>query len=336
MDTEKYEDTVRKEKQDGVRQNRISRYCDLVYYTSGINPELTLAMRVLKPEKPGYIKVGTHGWHMSIPDFQQSETPLSDYLEIDVDMRGRAYSDGKPDCNGWELYDVIDAVNYAKKHYAQYIIDPEIIFFEAGSGGGGNAYAIAGKFPDFFSHIVAQCGISDYALWYRDDAVGEFRDELDIWIGSPEHQEAYASRSGLASVQNLCAPMAIVHGETDERVPCIHARLFVAKAKQLGKGDLVTYMEMPGVGTQEHFGNATPEQMAAMADFCETQRRSHIAPVEIPRRGMMKICGYLFTKHFSVVLKDLDRVAELTYDLDADAFTVTGVQEGEYTLKVGG
>lgn len=43
------------------------------------------------------------------------------------------------------------------------------------------------------------CGITDYAVWYEQDEIGEFRDELDIWIGcSPDDDAmAYRSRSGL-------------------------------------------------------------------------------------------------------------------------------------------
>lgn len=329
---EKYEDRVRKEKSEDKKLNRYSRYCDFIYYKSTRSPELTLAMRVLKPEKPSYIKAGTHGWHMTIPDFKEYDAPQSDYLQIDVDMRGRSFSDGKPDCNGWELFDVIDAIEYVKVHYSDFILDPEVVFFEAGSGGGGNAYAIAGKFPDYFAHIVAQCGISDYAMWYENDAIGEFRDEMDVWIGDFKNKEAYASRSGLTSVQNLTSPIAMVHGETDVRVPSEHARRFAAEANKLGKGDLVTYMELPGVGTRDHWGNITPEGMQALLDFCEDERRKHMKPVHIPRSGKMTVCGYIFTKEFSVVLDSIDRVATLNYDLDTDFFQMEGLSESEYTL----
>ena len=329
---EKYEDRIRKEKSSRKKQDRHSRYCDFIYYPSTRNPELTLAMRVLKPEKPSYIKAGTHGWHMTIGDFKEYPEAQSAYLQIDVDMRGRSFSDGKPDCNGWELYDVIDAIEFAKKQYADYILDPEVVFFEAGSGGGGNAYAIAGKFPDYFSHIVAQCGISDYAMWYENDLIGEFRDEMDIWIGDFQNKEAYASRSGLTTVENLTSPIAIVHGETDVRVPSLHARRFVARAKELGKGELVTYMELPGVGTRDHWGNITPEGMEKLLGFCESERQKHQTPVCIPRKGELVVCGYVFTKEFSLVLDSIDRVAKLVYDLDENLFRVEGMAEGDYIL----
>lgn len=155
-----------------------------MYYESSITPNLKLAMRVIKPEKPSYIIAQTHGWHMSMPEFCEMNEPSGEYLRLQIDMRGRAFSDGAADCNGLELYDIIDACEYAKKHYSKYIIDPEVVYFEAGSGGGGNCYAVISKFPDYFAAATAMCGISDYGMWYDNDRTGEFRDEMDIWIAS--------------------------------------------------------------------------------------------------------------------------------------------------------
>ena len=107
---ELFEDAIREDKiLNSDRVNKSSPYADFIYYASSRNPELTLAMRVLKPQKPSYILARTHGWHMSIPPFEPRNEPDESisYLTIDVDMRGRAFSDGNADCNGWELYDIL-------------------------------------------------------------------------------------------------------------------------------------------------------------------------------------------------------------------------------------
>ncbi|WP_171687807.1 alpha/beta hydrolase family protein [Paenibacillus germinis] len=337
MTYEQYEDRVRLQKQSGEQRiNRYSPYCDLIYYPSSIQPELSLAMRILKPQRPSRICVTTHGWHMSIPSFTYMDTPHheGDYLMVEVDMRGRAFSDGEPDCNGWELLDVIDAVNYVRKHYADCIIDPEIIYFEGGSGGGGNAYAIIGKFPDFFAAATAMCGITDYTVWYEQDEIGEFRDELDVWIGFPPHTNpiAYQSRSGLALIGNVLTPLFIAHGETDVRVPVEHARMYMEKAKELGLSERVRYMELEGVGTREHWGNSTEKQMQLMRERSEYNRNKHQVPIEIPSSGVFTVAGYLITKEFSVILDSLDKVAIVTYDLKQNEFKVTGEQLEGYTI----
>ncbi len=330
---ERFEDRVRKEKVDGKKENKYSRYCDLIYYKSSVNPELTLAMRVLKPEKPSYIVATTHGWHMSISDFKKYEKAESDFLVVEVDMRGRAFSEGSPDCSGWELYDVIDAVEYVKENYQEYLIDTSTVYFEAGSGGGGNAYAIAGKFPDYFTAIVSMCGMSDYLVWYQNDKVGEFRDELDIWIGNPENEEAYHSRSGIRTVGNLCAPMAIIHGRNDIRVPVYHARNYIEAAKKCGKDGMIEYWEVPDVGGEDHWTHGTPEFFKKLDAYRHDYICAHKEPVAIPQKGEMTVGGYLFTKAFSVVLDSIDRVATVQYDLAKGEIVVTGVPEGSYKIQ---
>jgi predicted peptidase len=251
-------------------------------------------------------------------------------------MRGRAFSDGHADCNGWELLDVIDAVNYAREHYRDYMIDPEIVYFEAGSGGGGNAMAIVNKFPDFFAAATALCGISDYALWYLNDTIGEFRDEMDVWIGFPPSANlmAYRARSGLHLLQNLHIPLFISHGETDIRVPAIHSRLYVEEAGRLGKGGLIRYFELPGVGTRDHWGNATKEQLAEIARQSEENRQTNRKPITLAQQGQLLVGGYVYTKSFSVVLDSSDKVAVLDYDLDLGEFRITCDVKCGYTITV--
>lgn len=333
-----YEDLKRTEKTSKMLTSLYSPYCDFILYPSSRDPSITLAMRVLKPAQPGYIQAGTHGWHMSIDDFEHMEQPSEgiEYLTLQVDMRGRAYSTGNPDCNGWELYDVIDAVNYAREHYSEFILDPEVVYFESGSGGGGNAFALAGKFPDFFAAVNALYGISDYALWYENDSVGEFRDELDVWVGSPPEADrmAYDARSGITTVGNLLTPLFAAHGETDVRVPSEHSRLFIKKVEELGKKDLVSYYEMEGVGTRSHLGNITQEQHARMNALASENLAAHRNPVQLPRKGVLVVAGYLFTKAFSVVLDSIDKVAHLNYDLEKKSFTLDCAVPCGFTLQL--
>jgi len=334
QELEKFEDSVRLEKVLSERENQYSPYCDLIYYPSSRDPDLTLAMRIRKPAKPSYIVVDTHGWHMSIPKFKPQDTPQTEYLSIDVDMRGRAFSDGKADCNGWELFDIIDACEYVKKHYREYLIDPDVVYYEGGSGGGGNGYAVLAKFPDYFAAATVMCGPSDYALWYDHDPIGEFRDEMDVWIAprgeKKAFDEAYASRSGLHGVQNLQTPLLIVHGNTDERVPVEQARVYMDEVRRLGKESLVRYWEMENVGTRQHWGNATEEMLRHMEELSEENRRAHRVPLQIPKKGKMAVLGYLVTKDFSVFCESIDRVGEIEYDLAREEFRFTG--SGAYTV----
>ncbi len=326
-----YEDNVRKAKQK-FKCEHFSRYCDFIYYTSSLDNSLRLAARILKPEKPSYILATTHGWHMSIPEFREYNSAQSDYLRVEVDMRGRAFSDGQPDCNGYELFDIIDAIEYVKKNYAEFIIDPETVFFEAGSGGGGNALAIACKFPDYFSHITALCGISDYEKWYIDDEVGEFRDELCVWVGDISNKEAYATRSGAKLTKNLTAPLAIVHGGKDIRVPISHAKEFISEARKNGKGKLINFLELSTVGGWSHWENITEAEINKRDTFIIKDRNTRKTLPKILQKGELTVGGYLVTRHFSVFLKDINRIATLRYDLTEKTATLEGFDRNEYEI----
>ena len=318
MNLELYEDSKREGKREVV--TRFSPYCDLVRYESSVTPGVWVSMLVKKPAQKGYALFGTHGWHMTLADYEPRFEPYEglNYLNVQVDMRGRAYSQGKQDCNALELWDVYDAVAYVRAHYGDYLIDPQLVYFEAGSGGGGNAMALAGKFPDLFAAVSALYGMSDYAMWYRGDKIGEFRDEFDVWVGvSPdEDQQAYDARSGICLVDNLYAPIFLAHGETDERVPVAHSRNYVRAAQAAGKGALVSYYEMQGVGTRAHTGNATQQQLETLARMSEENRSAHKTPIVLPKTGELEVGGYVCTRDFTLMLHDMGKTARIAYDLD--------------------
>ncbi len=326
-DLDIYEDKVRLEKQDESK-NQYSRYRDLIYYESSRTPGLRLAMTVCKPAKPTPLMLTTHGWHMSMPAYKPNDEKPAANLFVYVDMRGRAFSTGQPDCNGLELYDVIDAAEYVKEHYKEYISDPEITYFQGGSGGGGNCYAILNKFPDYFAAAASMCGPSDYMEWYDDDPIGEFQDELDVWIGKRgekgSYNEAYASRSGLYGLENLYTPLFIGHGNDDNRVPVSHAHHYLARAKELGKDHLIGYYELDGVGRGDHWTGASEDQMRMLYAGVDKVFADHKTPIELPRQGRLIVQGYLVTKHFSIFLDSIDKMGEIIYDLDENSFEFKG------------
>ena len=314
-----------------------SPFCDFLYYHSSIDPDLNLAMRVLKPAKPSYILVNIHGWHMHVPEFEFMDKPKSDYLTVQVDMRGRKFSSGKSDCNSLELFDVIDAVNVVKNYYKDYIIDKDIIYFESESGGGGNGYALLTKFPDYFAAASVLCGISDYEMWYANDKEGEFTDEMDLWIGCKpkDNVMAYHARSSYYLLQNLYTPLFIAHGENDLRVPVEQARKFIHKANELGKSDIIQYYELKNVGNTDHWGNATEQEMDMVSKMSEANRKNHRKSVEIPDKGSFVVGGYLFTKKFSILLDSVDKMAVLEYDLKEKKFEVRSEVKCDFCIKWG-
>jgi pimeloyl-ACP methyl ester carboxylesterase len=320
-------------------------------YPSTHDPDVHLFAKFSCLGATGVLLVKMHGWHgqvkSSSPD-NISDSVTRGYFVIEPEMRGRGDSTGNPDCNGWELQDVVDSIAFARSHYHDRITSPNVVLLWGGSGGGGNAYALLGKFPDLFSAARITSGISDYALWYNDDAKGEFRDEMEgplpstspghkPWIGgNPKNNaEAYLSRGGLETVRNLLTPTLIFHGETDIRVPSAQARLWVGAAHGQGHGALVTYHETAGVGdAHNHFSHITADQRAFYAQTGAQFLATHRTPPQLPQRGSLVVAGYVKTARFEVTLDSIAHVGRVDYDLDAGKFDVRAPSAKSAVLRV--
>lgn len=320
-----YEDRIRIEAKE-LLSEFTSPYQDLRTYASSVTPGIRLAINVIKPIQVSYILVQLHGWHMSMPRPRERHEPLdgNEYLIVQADMRGRAFSQGEPDCNGLELMDIYDAVQFVREHYANWIVDPSLVYLEGGSGGGGNVLAAVNKFPDLFAAASALYGISDYAVWYGMDSVGEFRDDMDIWVGcKPEGDpERYRARGGLHLAENQLTPLYMAHGDCDDRVQVVQSRLYVGRMRELGRGSLVRYDDMAGVGGFGHGDNMTEEQKTRLEAGKRENKELHRKPIDIPRQGRFAVGGYLVTKQFQLWLGSINQFAYVNYDLAEERFTV--------------
>ncbi len=300
-------------------------------YPSSLDPDLKLYAEFELPEHAGHLHLNFHGWHGSAkkthPDNVKTVRGGKEWFFIRPEMRGRGDSSGRPDCNGYELQDAVDAVEFARKEFADRILEPEKVYLSGGSGGGGNVFAILGKFPDYFCRAHADCGISDYAEWFRGDHVGEFRDEMEEqgWIGGTPDTcpEAYRSRSGAVTIGNLLTPLILFHGEKDRRVPAEQARILMDAVRRHGKNALASYFELPGCGGADHWSDISEELRRFREETAAAFMALPSPPVELPRRGKFTVAGYLKTREFGVELDSIDRVAELFYDLDMDRFDLS-------------
>lgn len=319
-------------------------------YPSSTDAKLRLFAKFACETPKGVLLVKMHGWHGQVKTTHSDNVPDPadrGYFSISPEMRGRGDATGNPDCNGWELQDVIDAVEFARRHYRDRIANPEIVMLSGGSGGGGNVYALLGKYPDYFTAARATSGMSDYGLWFIFDRKGEFRDELEgswaqnpkgwrAWIGgTPEtNPEAYRSRGGLTTAGNLLTPTIVFHGADDVRVPALHARLWVGAAHGQGRGALVRYHELAGVGDQrDHFGNETPERRAWRTQAGAAFLAEHRVPPQLPERGSFVVAGLVKTSKFEVILDSIDRVGRVDYDLSSGRFVVSARSAQRATLR---
>ncbi|MGI6082070.1 MAG: alpha/beta hydrolase family protein [Limnochordia bacterium] len=295
-----------------------------VMYSSSRDADCALCMDVYLPARPAPVLLLFHGWHVSRTSTRgMAQAMAPHFVVVNVDMRGRGESGGAPDANGWELLDGIDAVNHVRRHFAESISDPETAYVMGISGGGGNTYAIMAKFPYFFSAGVSLCGVSDYGVWYENDQVGEFRDEMDVWIGVTPRQNpsAYRARSGLHLLPNLKAPILLFHGTEDPRVPVNHARLYKERADELNKP--VSYVELPGLG----HGLRLRDYLSDVLDFFAKNRK---APVPDGQDRWL-VGGYIQLDGQRLELDSIHDFTEIECVLDEQGRIRSATARDDYT-----
>jgi dipeptidyl aminopeptidase/acylaminoacyl peptidase len=96
-----------------------------------------------------------------------------------------------------------------------------------GSYGGYSAYWQMVQYPDLYDAGIAWIGLTDLAEMF-ETTMPHFRTELmEKNLGTPaDNPDLYEARSPITHVDNLGAPLFVIHGVNDRRVPISQARRF--------------------------------------------------------------------------------------------------------------
>ncbi|MCA0984191.1 prolyl oligopeptidase family serine peptidase [Halobacillus yeomjeoni] len=177
------------------------------------------------------------------------------YVVLATQYRGVDGGEGEEEFGGSDVNDVIRLQKVAQEYD---FIDTENTFMLGMSRGGMMTYLAIKKGMDLDAAAVIG-GITDVEGFY--DARGKLvQDMLLRLVGSPdENKEAYRARSAQHWVEQLDAPLLILHGEADERVPVEQARLL---ADQLDEQNAdFDYVEYPDGSHAlfEHFEEVSSE-----------------------------------------------------------------------------
>ncbi|MFC7210088.1 S9 family peptidase [Natronoarchaeum sp. GCM10025321] len=166
--------------------------------------------------------------------------------------RGREFVESLiDDWGGAEQGDVA----IAAEHVAEYdwIDDDRVVVF-GGSYGGYSAYWQMVQYPDLYDAGIAWIGLTDLEEMF-ETTMPHFRTELmEKYLGTPEENpDLYEERSPITYADNLDAPLLLVHGVNDRRVPVSQARLFSDALDELGyeEGDDSDY-EYRELGEEGH------------------------------------------------------------------------------------
>ncbi|NEU57086.1 prolyl oligopeptidase family serine peptidase [Halorussus sp. MSC15.2] len=148
--------------------------------------------------------------------------------------RGREFREELyDDWGGAEQADVARAVEHVLD--TRDWIDDDTVAVFGGSYGGYSAYWQMVQYPSLYDAGVAWIGLTDLEDMY-ENTMPHFRTELmEKYLGTPEENPGlYEERSPVTHAENLAAPLLLLHGVNDRRVPVSQARIFRDALDDLG------------------------------------------------------------------------------------------------------
>ncbi len=149
------------------------------------------------------------------------------------------------DLGGGDLQDTVYAAKFLQ---ATGYVDAKKIGITGGSYGGFMTLMAVGKTPDVWAAAVELFGIIDWytMLQHEDPFLQEYEKSL---LGDPEKdREVYERTSPIKYIRNAKAPLLVLQGENDIRVPKEEAEQVVRILKEQGKTVDVKYYEHEGHG----------------------------------------------------------------------------------------
>ena len=275
------------------------------------------------------------------------------------EMRGRGTAGGDEDCSAREIYDIYDAVEYVKANYSD-VVNPNQIHLVGYSGGGGNAFACAAKFPDYFNTIISFFGMSDYGHdsedgWYQNGAGETYQPTLESWIGdNPTNvPNAYHARAHVLGMANYSGGhLFIFHDEDDTTVPVINSSNVKDILDGAGLSNYTYNISKAGDPFRWLHGYPAeiPALIVAEPIFINPIVAETYSAWTVTASGTVTVLGYIKTKRFTIWLgglteaaagAGLDEVAIVAYNTVTGQYTVTPltgnmdvfIKQGELTAS---
>ncbi|MEP6693220.1 MAG: alpha/beta fold hydrolase [Chloroflexota bacterium] len=146
---------------------------------------------------------------------------------------GREFQEGnRQDWGGKDLEDVVKGIDWLGK---QRIADAKRVGIYGGSYGGYTTLMGLAMYPDRFAAGVSVVGVVSWKTMY-DTTRGDLREYLVREFGDPKRDaERYRDRSPITHVSKIEAPLLVLQGENDPRVPLSEAEQVVAALRSAGK-----------------------------------------------------------------------------------------------------
>jgi dipeptidyl aminopeptidase/acylaminoacyl peptidase len=146
---------------------------------------------------------------------------------------GKAFEDANhDDLGGGDLDDEVAGVKFL---IATGYVDPKRVGIMGGSYGGYMTLMAVAKTPDIWAAAVEQYGVIDWATMYRTSAPW-LQQYLRGLIRNPDkNAEVYRKSSPMTYIDQEKAPLLVLQGDNDIRVPRGQAEQVIAKLKANGR-----------------------------------------------------------------------------------------------------
>ncbi|AZB44937.1 S9 family peptidase [Bacillus sp. FJAT-42376] len=213
----------------------------LVTYLSG---GLKVKGLLAEPKKEGeydgflYLRGGIKGVGMVRPA-RIVQFASEGFVVVAPFYRGNQGGEGNEDFAGKDREDALSAIDLLKRHPKT--SKGRIHAF--GFSRGGVMALIAGNERKDLCSVVTWGGVSDMVLTYEERE--DLRRMMKRVIGGTPNKlpQEYYWRTPLHNLENMKAPLLIIHGVKDQNVSVEHSRLLEKRAAELGKKAEVWYFE---------------------------------------------------------------------------------------------
>ena len=161
--------------------------------------------------------------------------------------RGQAFEEsGYRQWGGKMQDDVTDATRWAIE---QGLADPARICIMGSSYGGYASLMGAIKEPELYRCAISMAGVSDLELMFDEgDIIARSFGEAYLQQALGDDKSVLAARSPTKQATRIKAPVLLMHGGQDERVPIEHAEAMEAALKKHGKSVETFYIDTEGHG----------------------------------------------------------------------------------------
>ena len=197
---------------------------------------LTLGGILFRPEIPSGTRPAIlvlHGWQPAGTNGATTVEPRAlgfsqqGYVALALAMRGWAPSDGADDCGLRQPDDVVQAVSWLA---AQPGVDPTRVAI-VGFSQGGQVALLAGARSAPVRAIVAYFPVTDVARWKTTTANAD----IPGYVQAVCEPGGTTPRSPLLQAASITAPVLLVHGDRDTRVPTEQSLLLHDTLAALGR-----------------------------------------------------------------------------------------------------